>query len=198
MEDQVAHGRRMTPVRADDGAHPADRGPQRPPPDRAPDRARSFAEPVLVVAAAVAILEGYLWLDVIHADGWRPWALVFALATAGAGVALTRTRGHPGRVVGTAQVAAASFAVLAVTALALTVHGPAVASLAGAVDLVFALVALGAVVATGRTARRTPAVTPGEPGVASAPARVHPPVTAPASVVTAPASVMVESGGEPP
>lgn len=126
---------------------------------RAPDTARrrvpGFVSPLLALVAALSILEGYLWLNVISVDRWHPPALAFAVVTFAVAVLVVRPLGNGRRAVATSVVATAAVLLL-MTVLALAVGGPVLAGLAGASDLVFAVTGLGAVAAIEHGARRTP------------------------------------------
>jgi hypothetical protein len=123
-----------------------------------PGPAPGYVAPAYVLVAALSVLEGYCWLNVIRAGSWRPSAMGSAL------VAWAVTTGiwhlKTGRqVVGAVPVALSSVALVGLTGAAIVTGRPAAASLAGACNLLVAVLALGAVVATerwGGVARTTP------------------------------------------
>ena len=111
---------------------------------RQPCSGPGFVSPLLVMLAAISILEGYRWLDIIRATLWLPSAPVFvALAVPTASV-LTRPRGGERRGLVQNAVMAASITLVAATGLMLVVHGPSVSHLLGTSDLLVAVSALGA------------------------------------------------------
>ena len=131
--------------------------------------------PILVLLAAASILEGYKWLNVIPAGGWQPSAVVFVGLVFPVAMVLTRPRRDGRRVVAAKVVAVASLALLAVTVLAIFVDRPSVTHLMGVSDLLFALTALGAVLAnelhasgSPREGRRLPSLRVGRPRGAEA------------------------------
>jgi hypothetical protein len=115
-----------------------------------------YASPVLVLLAAVAILEGYRWLNVLPSVGWRPSAVVFtalavplAMAVIGGG---RGDRGGPGGQRWAARaVTGAALLLVPVTIITLIHPHPPIAQLMGSTDLLFAVTALAAVLINERT-----------------------------------------------
>ena len=60
-------GRPMARIASADGGSETGTGAHRPVP--------GFVSPLLLLVAALSILEGYIWLNVISADRWRPSAV---------------------------------------------------------------------------------------------------------------------------
>jgi hypothetical protein len=116
-------------------------------PVRQPYSGPGFVSPLLVMLAAISILEGYRWLDVIRATPWLPSAPVFVALAIPTASALTRPRGGERRGLVQNAVMAASVALVAATGLMLFVHGPSVTHLLGTSDLLVAISALGAAAA---------------------------------------------------
>lgn len=134
-------------------------GPTDPPPaDRIvqPERALETSPPVLaspglVLVAALSIMEGYRWLNVIPARWLHPSALVYV--TAAVPLLVLCTRRQPGQHRGPVQwvgVASASGLVVA-TLTESFVRRPWSAHVFGASNMAVAAVALGAAWAIGRT-----------------------------------------------
>ena len=69
---EVPAGRRDGPVASADGRAAA--APAHPP-------VPGFVSPLLALVAALSILEGYIWLNVIAVDRWRPSTVAFAVVT---------------------------------------------------------------------------------------------------------------------
>jgi hypothetical protein len=113
-----------------------------------------FLTPVLVLLAAVSVLEGYIWLDVIQVRQWRPSMVAFGVAVVGVTLVFARSRPGARAPLGLKTVVLASVALLVMTVAAVVVKRPAVADLAGAVDLLFALVAMTTVVSAEHLSRR--------------------------------------------
>jgi hypothetical protein len=130
----------------------SDRG-RTPTPAQALPSAMGFVAPLLVLLAALSTLEGYLWLNVISADGWRSWAVGLAVLTFGAAIALIRPL-RRGRRLAATLVVSVSVAMLGATVVAVFVNSTAAARTTGVADLLFALTALGAVAAAAHSARR--------------------------------------------
>jgi hypothetical protein len=116
-----------------------------------------------VLVAAVAILEGYRWLNVLPQVGWRPSAVVFTAIAVPLALAVTGgRRGEPGGPGGqrwAARAVTGSAALLVpVTVIALIHPQAPIAQLMGSTDLLFAVTALAAVLVnerTGRSGQRT-------------------------------------------
>ncbi len=143
-EGRMGQVRRMT----------AEQVPER---EQAPAQARGwvpgstpgYVAPTYVLVAALCVLEGYCWLNVISAGSWRPSAMGSALVACAVTTGIWHFR--TGRqVVGAVPVALGSVALVGLTGAAIVTRRPAAASLAGACDLLVAFLALGAVVATER------------------------------------------------
>lgn len=134
--------------------HPAtatvDLRPADPSPDWSPPTVPRFVSPVLVLIAAVAILEGYKWLNVVSTGGWQPSAAVFVSFTVPIAVVLARPRRDGRRVVAARVVVVASLIMLTLTVLALLIDQPPVTHLMGGSDLLFAVTALGVALANER------------------------------------------------
>jgi len=81
----VASARTRFPVPI--GSRPV---PPEPDPHRPGHPVGPFATPGLVLLAAVAVLEGYLWLHIIPVGPLRPSGLLFAVAVLPAAYGLTR------------------------------------------------------------------------------------------------------------
>jgi hypothetical protein len=113
-----------------------------------------WVSPTLVLLAAASILEGYRWLNMIPAEGWQPSAVVFVAVVLPLAVVLARPRRDGRRVEAAKVVAVASVILLVVTASALVVDRASLTHLMGAADLLFAITALGAVLANERFFRR--------------------------------------------
>jgi peptidoglycan/LPS O-acetylase OafA/YrhL len=124
------------------GPHPADTSP-----DWVPPTVPRFVSPVLVLIAAVSILEGYKWLNVVSTGGWQPSAAVFVSFAVPLAVVLARPRRDRRRVVAARALVAVSLIMLTVTVLALLVDRPPVTHLMGGSDLLFAVTALGVALA---------------------------------------------------
>jgi hypothetical protein len=109
-----------------------------------------------VLVAAVAILEGYRWLNVLPSVGWRPSAIVFtSLAVP---LAMVVTRGHRGEPGGPGgqrwparAVTGAALLVVPLTVITLIHPQAPIAQLMGSTDLLFAVAALVAVLINERT-----------------------------------------------
>lgn len=116
--------------------------------------APGWATPVLVLLAALAILEGYRGLDVIPSTGWQPSSLAFVAVVSVSAVLLSRAgrHGHPVRAV--KVVVGTSSLLLAVTVVSVAVGRLSLTHLVGAVDLLFAASALVAVALNERRADR--------------------------------------------
>ena len=100
-----------------------------------------YTAPTLILLAAVAIFEGYMWLHLIPDGSLRPSGLLFAVAVVPVTSALTRgdpgTGGRLGRVTRLCSVA------IPLLGVALLVsHATVWARLLGGVSLVFAVSAL--------------------------------------------------------
>ncbi len=108
-----------------------------------------YVAPAYVLVAALSVLEGYCWLKVISTGNWHPSAMPSALAACAVTTGLWHLRRGRLQVVGAAPVALSSVALVGVTGVAIVTDRPAAASLAGAGNLLVALLAMGAVVATG-------------------------------------------------
>jgi membrane protein implicated in regulation of membrane protease activity len=130
-----------------------------------------YASPVLVVVAAVAILEGYRWLNVLPRLGWRPSAVVFAAVAVPLAIAVTRGGrggrekrsgrgglGGPGGPGGPGgqrwavrAVTGAALLLVPVTVTAVILPRAPIAQLMGSTDLLFAFTALVAVLVNERS-----------------------------------------------
>jgi len=120
----------------------------------APTPVPGFVSPLLALVAALSILEGYIWLNVIAVDRWRPSTVAFAVVTCGVAVLVVwPLRG--GRRVAITSVVVTSVILVVMTVLAVVIGGPVVARLAGVSDLLFAVSALATVAAIEHPARRT-------------------------------------------
>ena len=119
-------------------------------PDWSPPTVPRFVSPVLVLIAAVSILEGYKWLNVVSTGGWQPSAAVFVSFAVPLAVVLARPRRDGRRVVAAQAVVVASLVMLTLTVLALLVDQPPVTHLMGGSDLLFAVTALGVALANER------------------------------------------------
>jgi hypothetical protein len=130
-----------------------------PPPVVAPHRAVAsvpgFVSPALALLAAVSILQGYTLLNVVPAGGWQTSAILFAAVTFPLSVLLTRPHGGGPRTITEKAVASSAALVAVMTVTALVIDRPSVTHLLGVSDLMFALVALGAVLVTERATRPT-------------------------------------------
>lgn len=130
-----------------------------PPPVIAPHRAVAsvpgFVSPALALLAAVSILQGYTLLNVVPAGGWQTSAILFAAVTFPLSVLLTRPRGGGPRTIAEKAVASSAALVAVMTVTALVIDRRSVTHLLGVSDLMFALVALGAVVVNERATRPT-------------------------------------------
>jgi hypothetical protein len=113
-----------------------------------------FLTPVLVLLAAVSVLEGYIWLDVIQVRQWRPSMVAFGVAAVAVTLVFARSRPGTRAPLGLRSVAAASVAVLVMTVAAVLVKQPAVDDLAGVLDLLFAFAAVTTVVTAEHLSRR--------------------------------------------
>lgn len=114
-----------------------------------------FVSPVLVLLAAVSILQGYTLLNVLPDGEWQISAILFAAVSFPLSVVLTRPGGRVVRT-GTEKAVALSAVLVAVmTAVALVVDRPSVTHLLGVSDLVFALLALVAALANELPSRHT-------------------------------------------
>jgi hypothetical protein len=139
--------------------------------------------------AAVAILEGYRWLNVLPSLGWRPSSVVFAAVAVPLTLAVTRggrgegggpdqvgqrgeggePGGPDGRRWATRAVTGAALLLVPVTVIALFLPRPPIAQLIGSTDLLFAVTALAAVLVnelttgSGQRAAGTPASGQGRP-----------------------------------
>jgi hypothetical protein len=111
--------------------------------------------PVLVLVAALALLEGYRQLNVVPATQWQLSAILFATPAFAVVTVLVRPRRDGRRVVGARFVLAASTGLLILSWLALVVGGNDANHVVGAFDLLFAAVALGTVLANELVTRRT-------------------------------------------
>ncbi len=156
----MAQVRRMTveQVPGNGGARAQARGPG---PARRP--VPGYVAPAYVLVAALSVLEGYCWLKVISTGNWHPSAMPSALAACAVTTGLWHLRSGRLQAVGAAPVALSSVALVGVTGVAIVTDRPAAASLAGAGNLLVALLALGAVVATehwGGRARTIPLLRP--------------------------------------
>ena len=109
-----------------------------------------FASPVLVLIAAVSILEGYKWLNVVSTGGWQPSAAVFVSFAVPLAAVLARPRRDGRRVVAAKALVAAAFVMLTLTVVALLADRPPVTHLMGGSDLLFAVTALGVALANER------------------------------------------------
>ncbi len=131
-----------------------------------------YASPVLVLLAAVAILEGYRWLNVLPSVGWRPSAVVFTVIAVPLALAVTSGgRGEPGGPGGhpwaARAVTGAALLMVPMTVIALIHPRPPIAQLMGSTDLLFAVAALATVLINERAThggqRRAGAPTAGAP-----------------------------------
>ncbi len=113
-----------------------------------------FVSPLLALVAALSILEGYIWLNVIAVDRWRPSTVAFAVATCAVAIVFLWPVREGRRVVVTAAVVT-SVILVVTTVLAMAVRRPVVGRLAGVCDLLFAVAALATVAAIEHLARRT-------------------------------------------
>lgn len=116
-----------------------------------------YVAPAYVLVAALSVLEGYCWLKVISAGSWRPSAMASALVACAVTTGIWHLRSGR-QVVGAVPVALGSVALVGLTGAAIVTGRPTAASLAGACNLLVALLALGAVVATERWGGRAPAI----------------------------------------
>ena len=123
-----------------------------------------FVSPILVVVAAVSILEGYKWLNVVSTGGWQPSAAVFVSFAVPLALVLARPRLDGRRVVAVRAVVVASLIMLTSTVLALLVDQPPVTHLMGASDLLFAVTALGVALVNERVIGWGPKGTDSLPG----------------------------------
>ena len=126
-----------------------------PTPGPAPWTVPTFMAPILVILAATAVMEGYIWLDVIRVQQWRPVAVALAAVTFTAVMLLNRSRpGRESRAVKVLTVAAGIL--LVATVVAVAVDRQPFTCLAGVVNLLLALITLSVVVTSERLARRRP------------------------------------------
>lgn len=103
------------------------------------ERTPLFAAPFLILVAAMAIFEGYHWLQLFPKESLRPTSLIFALLVAPATFALTRHLPAP-RLPWARRVARASSTVLPILAVVLAVQQvTAVSRVLGVASLVLAL-----------------------------------------------------------
>jgi hypothetical protein len=114
-----------------------------------PRPAPGYVAPAYVLVAALSVLEGYCWLNVISAGSWRPSAMGSALVACAVTTGIWH-RKTDRQVVGAVPVALGSVALVGLTGVAIVTGRPAAARVAGACDLLVAFLALGAVVATER------------------------------------------------
>ena len=142
---------------SDDPAAPVvDLRPADASPEWSPPTVPRFASPVLVLIAAVSILEGYKWLNVVSTGGWQPSAAVFVSFAVPLAVVLARPRRDGRRMVAAKAVVAAALVMGTLTALALLVDQPPVTHLMGGSDLLFAVTALGVALANERVLAGSP------------------------------------------
>ncbi len=127
---------------------------ERPPAMSARQRAlasvQGFVSPTLVLLAAVSILQGYTLLNVLPAGGWQTSAILFAAVTFPLSLLLARLHDRRPPTVINLAVASSAALVAGMTVVALVIDRPLVTHLLGVCDLVFALLALGAVLANER------------------------------------------------
>lgn len=123
----------------------------------APKRAAvpGFVSPALMLLATVSILQGYTLLNVLPDGGWQTSALLFAAVGVPLSVVLTRRSWRGTHTVTEKSVSLAAALVAVMTALALIVGRPSSTHLLGVSDLMFALLALVAVMAYELPARHT-------------------------------------------
>jgi hypothetical protein len=116
-----------------------------------------FAAPALVLLAAAAIFEGYMWLHLIPGGSLRPSGLLFAVAIVPMTYALTRCDpDHRSHLCRFTRLCSVSLPLLGVAFL--VSHATPWARLLGAVTLVFAVSALVLAAASEhRGTRRSPA-----------------------------------------
>jgi hypothetical protein len=129
-----------------------------PPAVAAPERVAGvpgFVSPTLVLLAAVSILQGYTLLNVLPDGGWQTSAILFTAVSFPLSVVLSRPGGRGTRTITEKAVALSAALVAVMTAVALTVDRPSATHLLGVSDLVFALLALVAVLANELPARHT-------------------------------------------
>lgn len=127
-----------------------------PPAVAAPERATGvpgFVSPTLVLLAAVSILQGYALLNVLPDGEWQTSAILFAAVGFPLAILLSRPGGRGTRTATEKAVALSAALVAVMTVVALVVDRPSTTHLLGVSDLVFALLALVAVLANERPAR---------------------------------------------
>ena len=107
-----------------------------------------YVAPAYVLVAALSILEGYCWLQVISAGSWRPSAMASALAVCAVTAGVWHLPKGRQQMVGAVPVALSSVALVGLTGVAIVTGRPVAALLAGACNLLVGLLALAAVVAT--------------------------------------------------
>lgn len=154
----MAQVRRMTVEQVPDDGRAQARGP-----------VPGYVAPAYVLVAALSVLEGYCWLKVISAGTWRPSAMASALVACAVTTGVWHLRRGRPQVVGAVPVALSSVALVGVTGVAIVSGRPAAAGLAGWCNLLVALLALAAVVATERWGGRPRATPVGGPGRGVAP-----------------------------
>ena len=120
---------------------------------RDPSAVSPYASPVLVLVAAVAILEGYRWLNVLPPLGWRPVTALLTVVAVPLAVAVTRgdRRGRGGRRVVAGTVTGVALLLVPATITALVLPRSPAAQLVGAMNLLLAVTALAAVLVNERS-----------------------------------------------
>ncbi len=141
---------------------------------RAQSSVPDYVAPAFVLVAALSVLEGYCWLKVIGAGSWRPSAMASALLACAVTTGVWHSRNGRLQVVGAMPLAVSSVALVGVTGAASVTGRPAAAGLAGACNLLVALLALGSVVATERGGGRVRTTPTGPPVGGAAPSRFSP------------------------
>lgn len=136
-------------------AKPLDSPPAVVAPHRVVASVPGFVSPTLALLAALSILQGYTLLNVMPAGGWQTSAILVAAVTFPLSVLLTRPRGGGSRTITERAVASSAGLVAVTTVVALVIDRRSVTYILGVSDLVFALLALVAVLVSERATHHT-------------------------------------------